>query len=96
MSYLCLHWAEMLDTNSSVIEDLLTHNVSFVKMRNMYTFDNNDAAHPNIASDSSVNSRARKRELKELFEESNQDIFFADHSEFYCKAVARYCLELCL
>ena len=22
--------------------------------------------------------------------------FFAEHSEFYCKAVARYCLELCL
>ena len=96
MSYLRLHWAEMLDTNSSVIEELLAPNVSLIKMRNMYTFDKNDAAHPNIEGDSSVNSRARKRELKELFEESNQDDFFAEYSESYCKVVARYCLELCL
>jgi len=34
--------------------------------------------------------------LKKLFEESTQDTFFAEHSENYCKAVARYCLELCL
>ena len=96
MSYLRLHWAEMLDTKSSVIEELLAPNVSLNKMRDMYTFDRNDAAHPNIEGDSSVSSRARKLELKELFEESNQDNFFADHSEFYCKVVARYCLELCL
>ena len=96
MSYLCLHWTEILDENLSIIEDLLTCNESLVKMRNMYSFDRNDAAHPFFENDSTMNSQQKRREMKENFDESNQDTFFAEHSEFYCKAVARYCLELCL
>ena len=33
---------------------------------------------------------------RKLLTNQTKTFFFAEHSEFYCKAVARYCLELCL
>ena len=94
MSYLCLHYAEMLDENSSVIENLLHSDGQISKLCDIYKFDKNHAAHP-CKNEQKVQSEYNK--LKEYYRDtSRQDELFADYNHLYCKSVARYCLELCL
>ena len=68
MSYLQLHQAEMLDENSSVIEDLLTANDSMNKFHDMYEFDQNYAAHP-PQDDTTVDSQTKYQDMKDSFQE---------------------------
>ena len=94
MSYLRLHYAEMLDENSSVIENLLNSDSRITKLRDTYKFDKKYTAHPRKGVQSTT---SEYNILKDYYmDDTRSDELFADYNPLYCKSVARYCLELCL